>query len=55
VIRSHLCDLPDLGRERGLPLAELRDVEKLLLKKLNNRPMQKLKKSRRQLFEGLER
>jgi transposase len=36
-------------------LAELRDAVKPLLEKLNNRPMQKLKKSRRQLFEELER
>jgi transposase len=36
-------------------LAELREAVKPLLEKLNNRPMQKLKKSRRQLFEELER
>ena len=36
-------------------LGELRDAVKPLVERLNNRPMQKLKKSRRELFEELER
>jgi transposase len=36
-------------------LEELRDAVKPLVEKLNNRPMKKLKKSRRQVFEELER
>lgn len=36
-------------------LEELRDAIKPLLERLNNRPMQKLKKSRRELFDAVER
>jgi transposase len=36
-------------------LEELRDAVKPLVEKLNNRPMRKLKKSRRELFEEVER
>jgi transposase len=36
-------------------LGELRDAVKPLVERLNNKPMQKLKRSRRELFEELER
>jgi transposase len=36
-------------------LEEVREAVKVLLEKLNNRPMRKLKKSRRELFEEVER
>ncbi len=36
-------------------MEELREAVKPLVEKLNNRPMRKLKKSRRELFEELER
>lgn len=47
--------LAALRNRRFFSLGELREAVKPLLEKLNNRVMRKLKKSRRQLFEELER